>query len=61
MSKSYGVYSGKFICKQCNKQVNSMRVWKETGIASWRCKDGHISEVQAVPVKKKKKDYDRAE
>ena len=62
MSKFYDVYSGKFNCKECKQLVTSMRLWKETGVASWRCKDGHVSEVQVIPTKnKKKKDYDRKE
>lgn len=38
-----------------------MRVWKESGLSSWRCKQGHISEVQLTPIKKTKRDYEREE
>jgi len=61
VSKSYSVYPGIFPCKTCKENVGSMRVWKESGLSSWRCKEGHISEVQLAPIKKTKRDYEREE
>lgn len=61
-NKPFTVYPGKFICKTCKKDVFSMRLWHETGLASWMCSDKHVSEVQMVQLKyKKKKDYERKE
>jgi hypothetical protein len=57
---SYSVYEGKFPCKVCKKEVKSIRVYTETGMASWMCSDKHLSEVHLYQVGyKKKKDYER--
>ena len=61
MSKNFTVYKGKFICKVCGIEVNSMRLWHETADCSWMCKDKHLSTVSLMPPKKTKKDYEREE
>lgn len=61
MSKDYSVFPGIFNCKVCKIEVKSLRLWKETGVVSWRCPEGHISEVSLRPKKKTKKDYEREE
>ena len=62
MSSKFTVYAGKFICKTCKKEVKSMRLYAETGMASWMCSDKHLSEVRLAYIGyKKKKDYEREE
>lgn len=56
-SKNFTVFSGKFICKECNKEVLSARLWSESGDVSWMCSDKHLSKVSLIPQKKKKKDF----
>ncbi len=51
------VFSGKFPCKKCNEEVLSLRLWRETGDATWMCSAKHMSKVALVPSKKKKKDF----
>lgn len=56
---NYSVYEGKFPCKTCGKQVNTVRVYMQTGRASWMCSDKHLSEVQLFKVGyKTKKNHD---
>ena len=56
----YSIYEGKFPCKICKKEVKTMRVYLQTGMASWMCSDKHLSEVQLFQVGyKKKKAYER--
>lgn len=56
----YTTYKGKFLCKTCDKEVYSMRVYSSTGIGSWMCSDKHLSKVQIYTVGyKKKSDYER--
>ena len=60
MSNKFTIYKGKFLCKVCKKEVNSLRLYAQTGMASWMCVDKHLSEVQLYHVGyKKKKDYER--
>lgn len=55
---SFTVYKGKFPCKTCKKDVMSMRVYVDTGIATWMCQEKHLSKVELFNVGyKKKKDY----
>jgi len=58
--KPFIVYPGKFLCKVCKKEVLTMRVYRETGMATWMCSDKHLSRVELFQVGyKKKKDYER--
>jgi hypothetical protein len=63
MSKDrFSTYPGKFPCKTCKEEVLTMRVYIETGIASWMCSSKHLSRCQLYQVGyKKKKDYEREE
>lgn len=56
-SKEFTVFPGKFLCKQCGKEVISARLWSGSGDVSWMCSDKHLSKVGLMPVKKKKKDF----
>jgi hypothetical protein len=59
---SFTVYKGKFPCKTCKKEVFSIRVYSDTGMASWMCPEKHLSKVELFHVGyKKKKDYEREE
>ena len=42
---NYSIYPGTFLCKTCKKEVKTMRVYLDTGIASWMCSDKHLSEI----------------
>jgi hypothetical protein len=42
---NYSIYPGKFLCKTCKKEVKTMRVYVDTGMASWMCSDKHLSEI----------------
>jgi hypothetical protein len=55
---NYSVYEGKFPCKTCKKEVKTIRVYIETGMASWMCPDKHLSESQLFKVGYKKKKTD---
>ena len=57
MSNRFTIYEGKFPCKTCKKEVKTIRVYIETGMASWMCSEKHLSEVELFKVgyKKKKK------
>jgi hypothetical protein len=58
----YSIYEGKFPCRTCREEVKTMRVYPETGKASWMCSKKHLSESQLYQVGyKKKKDYEREE
>ena len=58
--KPFTVYPGKFLCKTCKEEVLNMRLYRETGIATWMCTQKHLSRVQLFFVGyKKKKDYER--
>lgn len=57
-NKLFTVYPGTFMCKECDEVVKTMRLWKESGEASWMCNKKHISKVQLLPIKKRKKDYE---
>lgn len=56
-NKDFTVFSGKFICKNCHKDVLSARFWLASGEVTWMCSDKHLSKVGLVPQKKKKKDF----
>ena len=57
MAKDFSVYSGKFICKKCNEEVKSLRLWNETGDATWMCESKHVSRVALIPDKRRKVDF----
>jgi hypothetical protein len=42
---NYSIYPGKFLCKTCKKEVKTMRVYLDTGMASWMCHEKHLSEI----------------
>jgi hypothetical protein len=56
--KPFATFPGKFLCKNCNEEVKSMRLWRDTGDATWMCTKKHVSRVQLVAKKKTKKDYE---
>jgi hypothetical protein len=57
LQNKYSIYPGKWPCKTCQEEVSSLRLWIETGDATWMCNKKHISRVSLVPKKKKKKDF----
>jgi hypothetical protein len=54
---NFSIFSGKFLCKKCDEEVLSLRLWSETGDATWMCSAKHVSKVTLIPSKKKKKDF----
>jgi hypothetical protein len=50
--------SGKFICQKCKQDVIVARFWNESGDITWMCSNKHISKVELVAKKKKKKDFE---
>lgn len=50
-NKPFTVYRGSFLCKECKVEVQSMRLWRDTGIVSWMCPIKHVTEVQLIYVK----------
>jgi hypothetical protein len=57
LQNKYSIYPGKWPCKTCQEEVLLLRLWIETGDATWMCSKKHISRVSLVPKKKKKKDF----
>ncbi len=57
MSKDFSTYEGKFPCKTCGEIVKSLRLYPESGDATWMCSQKHISKKGLIPIKKKKKDF----
>ena len=57
MAKEFKVFSGKFPCKKCGEEVKSLRLWVESGDATWMCESKHVSKVGLMPDKKKKADF----
>jgi len=55
--KEFKVFEGKFLCKKCNEEVVSLRLWLESGDATWMCTKKHVSKVNLKPSKKKKADF----
>lgn len=55
--KDFKVFDGKFPCKKCHEEVLSLRLWLESGDATWMCTKKHISKVNLLPKKKKKADF----
>lgn len=58
MHKPFQTYPGKFLCKRCSEEVSSLRLWTDTGDATWQCSKKHVSKVNLIPEKKSKKDYE---
>lgn len=50
----YTIYEGKFPCKNCKEEVKTIRLYAETGMASWMCSQKHLSEAQMFKVGYKK-------
>lgn len=57
MPKDFSIYSGKWPCKTCHEVVLTLRLWPESGDATWMCSNKHLSKVNLIPTKKKKKDF----
>ena len=55
--KDFTIYNGKFPCKKCHEEVTSLRLWTESGDATWMCTKKHVSKVNLKPSKKKKADF----
>jgi hypothetical protein len=55
--KEFKVFEGKFLCKKCQEEVLSLRLWVESGDATWMCTKKHVSKVNLIPKKKKKADF----
>lgn len=48
---------GQFICQKCKSDVAAGRFWYDSGDVTWMCQSKHISRVELVAKKKKKKDF----
>ena len=49
---------GQFICQKCKEDLIAARFWYDSGDVTWICSNKHISRVELLPKKKKKKDFD---
>ena len=56
--KEFKVFPGKFVCKKCDEEVLSLRLWLESGDSTWMCSKKHVTRVGLIPVKKKRKDFE---
>ncbi len=56
-NQDFKIFEGKFPCKKCNEEVTSLRLWLESGDATWMCTKKHMSKVNLMPKKKKKADF----
>jgi hypothetical protein len=56
MPEQFKIFAGKFICKKCNEEVNSLRLWLDSADVTWMCSQKHISKVQLIITRK---DYER--
>lgn len=54
----YNVYQGKFVCHVCGAEVGTLRMYLDTKLLTWMCRDKHLSQVN-LNVRKTKKDYER--
>ena len=57
MARDFSIYSGKWPCKTCHEIVSTLRLWPDSGNATWMCSNKHLSKVNLIPTKKKKKDF----
>jgi hypothetical protein len=55
--KDFNIFEGRFLCKKCQEEVTSLRLWSESGDATWMCTKKHISKVSLIPKKKKRTDF----
>jgi hypothetical protein len=55
--QNFTVYPGKWPCKTCQEIVKILRLYAETGDATWMCSQKHISKVNLIPSKKRKRDF----
>lgn len=56
---NYTVYNGQFLCHTCKTEVKTLRLYPDTKIATWMCKDKHLTSVSFN--KRKKSDFEREE
>jgi hypothetical protein len=56
---SYTVYNGQFLCHTCKSEVKTLRLYADTKVATWMCKDKHLTSVSFN--KRKKSDFEREE
>jgi hypothetical protein len=56
---NYTIYPGKFICKECKVEVNTLRCYPETQTLTWMCKEKHLTSVKLG--KRKRSDFDGEE
>jgi len=49
---------GKFICQKCKQGVTAARFWYDSADVTWMCQSKHISRVELLAKKKKKKDFE---
>ena len=57
MADSFKVFTGKFVCRRCDEEVLSLRLWLDSGDATWMCSKKHVTKVGLIPVKKNRKDF----
>ena len=57
LEPKFSTYPGKWPCKTCQEIVTTLRYWKETGDATCMCTQKHISKVELITTKKRKKDF----
>lgn len=55
---SYNIFPGKFKCHTCKGEVTTLRLYEETKVITWMCRDKHVSRV-SLQTKKSKRDYER--
>jgi len=55
---SYNIFPGKFKCHTCKSEVTTLRLYEETKVITWMCRDRHVSRV-SLQTKKSKRDYER--
>jgi hypothetical protein len=57
MARDFQVYEGKWPCKKCSEVVLTLRLWPDSGDVTWMCTQKHLSKMNLIPPKKKKKDF----
>ena len=57
MARDFQVYEGKWPCKTCSEVVLTLRLWPDSGDVTWMCTQKHLSKMNLMPTKKKKKDF----
>ena len=56
MSEKFKIFSGKFPCKVCHEEVESLRLWLDSADLTWMCTNKHLSK---VPLIMTRKDFER--